>query len=47
MRLSLFATIVVLAIGMMNSAAINTNAGDLLEALFDEVTILDDDSHIE
>ena len=29
------------------SAAINTNADDSLEALFDEVTLLDDDSPME
>ena len=45
--LSLFISIVVLEIGMTSGAAINANADDSLETLFDKVTHLDDDSPME
>ena len=45
--LSLFISIVVLEIGMTSGAAINVNADDSLEALFDEVALLDDNSPME
>ena len=45
--LSLFIFIVVLEIGMTNGAAINANADNSLETLFDEFALLDDDFPME